>query len=268
MKLVKEPLVHFLILAALLFGLEHVFSSTQKEQIVVDQQTAEYLIKQREDLELRTLSPEEREDTITSFVEDEILYSEAYKRGLDKSDSRMRRNMILKMRGLLIGDLSDPTEDDLRSYYETHRDEFTLSATIGLEHVFYSDSTQIPQDLLEQLKAGVDYKSFGEFKLGLGPRLKKVSQLFLVGAFGPDAARGILAIEDDQWHGPFESAQGTHFVRVINRTPESLPDYEAVKPYLKGQWVLAESRRLIEQELERLKDDYEVIIETGGENGQ
>ncbi len=73
MKLVKEPLVHFLVLAILLFVLEHVFSSTKKEKLIVDEQTVEYLIKQREDLELRELSPEERQETIAAFVEDEIL---------------------------------------------------------------------------------------------------------------------------------------------------------------------------------------------------
>ena len=82
--------MHFLVLALLLFVLEHVFSSTRKEKIIVGRQTAEYLIKQREDLDLRKLSPEERKDTIAAFVEDEIFYSEAYKRGLDKGNTRMR----------------------------------------------------------------------------------------------------------------------------------------------------------------------------------
>lgn len=88
-----EPLVHFLALAALLFVLDQVFSSTQKEKIIVDEQTADFLIKQREDLELRKLTPEERQETIAAFIEDEILYREAYKRGLDKGDTRMRRNL-------------------------------------------------------------------------------------------------------------------------------------------------------------------------------
>ena len=56
----KEPLVHFFVLAALLFAVERYFAAGQKTPIVVDQATADYLIRQREDLELRTLSAEER----------------------------------------------------------------------------------------------------------------------------------------------------------------------------------------------------------------
>ena len=264
MRFAKEPLVHFLLLAALLFGLEQVFSSTQKDKIIVDQQTVEYLIKQREDLELRELGPEEREETIASFVEDEILYNEAYKRGLDRGDSRMRRNMILKMRGLLIGDLDQPTEEELRAYYQANLDQFTRPATISLDHVFFSDSAQVPQDLLEQLRGGLDHTTVGGALLGYGPVLRNMSQRMLVGTLGADSARAILAIDDDDWHGPFESSRGTLFVRVAGRTPESQPSYEQVKSYIEGYWTMAASRRLIEQELGRLQQNYEVIIEDPG----
>jgi hypothetical protein len=260
--------VHFLVLAMLLFALEYVFSSTQKDKIIVDQQTADYLIKQREDLELRKLSPTEREETILAFVEDEILYKEAYKRGLDKGDSRMRRNLILKMRGLLIGDLKQPTDDELRVYFETNREKFTQPATLTLDHVFYPDPTQVPQDILAQLRAGADHTTFGEFRLAFGPTLTRYTQRMLVGSLGADAARGMLAIEDKQWQGPLESIHGVHFVRIVDRTPESQSNYAAVKSYLEGDWLMTESRRLIEQEIARLQADYEIVIEADPEAAQ
>ena len=105
----REPLLHFAVLAGLLFVIDYWASERQRDEIVVSQQTIDYLIKQREDLELRQLAAEERQDTIDQFIEDEILYAEAYKRGLDRGDSRMRRNLILKMRGLLAGEISEPT---------------------------------------------------------------------------------------------------------------------------------------------------------------
>jgi hypothetical protein len=117
----REPLVHFLILAGLLFAFEHFWSARQKERIVVDRQTADFLIQQREELELRQLAPDERREIIESWIEDEILYREAYKRGLDK-DARTRRNLILKMRGLALSDLRDPTEAELRAYFEANRE--------------------------------------------------------------------------------------------------------------------------------------------------
>ena len=140
---------------------DYVFSSAQKEKIVIEQQTVDFLIKQREDLELSKLSAEERRKTVDSFVEDEILYKEAYKRGLDKGDSRMRRNMILKMRGLLVGDIKEPTDTELREYFEANRAKFDLPPTLSLEQVYFSDPSKMPDDVLRDLRTGRDPKSIG-----------------------------------------------------------------------------------------------------------
>jgi hypothetical protein len=261
----REPLVHFVLLAALLFLLDHLFASAQREKILVDRQTAEYLIKQREELELRELNAAEKQETIASYVEDEILYAEAYKRGLDRNDSRMRRNMILKMRGLLVGDVEAPTEEQLLTFFEEHRKRFISPATWSLEQVFYSDLMKVPEDLLDALRQGQDPTTFGEAGLMQSRSLLRKSQRFLIGTFGTATARAIIAIGDDQWYGPFESPRGVHFVRVLGREPAQKASYESVRPYLEGEWTLAQSRKIIEQEIGRIRDSYQVIIEDAGE---
>lgn len=256
-----EPLVHFLILATLLFVLDAVFSSTQKDRIVVDQQTIAHLIQQREDLLLRKVSAAERRAAVAAFVEDEILYSEAYKRGLDKSDSRMRRNLILEMRGLLVGDLGKPTTEQLRSFFDENRDRFVYPATWSLEQVYFSDPRTVPPSLRDELRSGRDPTSVGETLLAMGRRLPQRSQREIAGSFGAEAARAILAIQDDQWHGPFESPQGVHFVRIVDREPPRTATYDDVKDYLQGEWMMVQSRKAIGQEIQRLRGNYDIIIE-------
>ena len=68
-QLLREPLTHFFILAAALFLINEIASSTQRTQILIDQQTIDFLVQQREDLELRVLSDAERKDTIEAFIE-------------------------------------------------------------------------------------------------------------------------------------------------------------------------------------------------------
>lgn len=260
--LLKEPLVHFLLLAGLLFGVEQYFAAGQKTRIVVDPATADYLIRQREDLELRTLSAEERAEVIDAYVEDEILYQEAYRRGLDRGDSRMRRNLILKMRGLLTGDLPEPSEEDLRAWFEANRDRFSRPATLDLQQIYFQDPATVPADLPARLQAGANPASFGESDMAQLQQLPEISQRFLVGTFGPVAARAILAIDDEAWHGPFTSVSGVHFVRVLARNPEVQATFEAVRPYLQGDWLMDQSRKAISAELARIRDDYEIVIET------
>ncbi len=259
----REPLVHFVALAALLFAVHYVWSLTQKERIVVDQQTADFLIKQREDLELRKLTPEQRQQTIDGYIEDEILYREAYKRGLDK-EARMRRNLILKMRGLALGEIKTPTEEQLKAYFEANRAKYRRPATLSLDHVSYRDPLKVSDGLLAQLQAGQDHKALGDSMPGLGRSLPNMSARELSGLLGPKTARSILALTDDQWHGPFESARGAHFVRVVERTPPRDARYDEVKSFLAQDWALAQSRVAIEKEVETLRGNYEIVVEAEG----
>ena len=262
-QLLREPLLHFFLLAALLFVIEQIASTAQRPRIVIDSRTADYLVQQREELELRTLGPAERAETIDAFVQDEILYREAYRQGLDRGDSRMRRNLILKMRGLLTGDPGIPTEDELRQFYIDNQERFTRPASLNLEQVYFTEPSAVPEGLLLRLRAGLNPVGIGEETLELRRRMPDLTRATLVGIFGPEAAGVIIDINDDQWHGPFESARGVHFVRILERTAELQASYESVRQYLQGDWLMEQSRQRIEAGVERLRDDYDIVIESG-----
>ena len=256
MNLAREPIVHFFALAALLFAVEAYFSAGQKTQILVTQATADYLIRQREDLELRELDSEEREGVIDAHVEDEILYNEAYRRGLDRGDSRMRRNMILKMRGLLTGDVTVPDEEALEAYFEENRQKFTRPARFDIQQLYFNADMQPPADLDAFLAGG------GEAQAGVQlRRMPQMTRRLIAGSFGPEVGPIVLATQGDAWQGPFDSSQGVYFFRVLTRTPEVAAELEEVRNYLQGDWMMARSRSLIEAEVERLLPEYEVIIE-------
>ncbi|TNF84202.1 MAG: peptidyl-prolyl cis-trans isomerase [Gammaproteobacteria bacterium] len=260
MNFLREPITHFFALAALLFAVEAHFSAGQKTRIVVDQATADFLIRQREDLELRVLDASERADVIDAYVEDEILYNESYRRGLDRGDSRMRRNMILKMRGLLTGEVEVPDDATLKAYFEENRDKFVRSARFDIEQVFFESMAAVPEDL-DAFLAGELEAPVGSPEGAQRRRLPQMTRTLIASSFGPDVGKAILAIEDDEWHGPFESAQGVQYVRVLGYVPEAQAEFEAVRSYLQGDWMMDRSRSLIRAEVDRVAPDYEVVIE-------
>jgi len=260
----REPLVHFILLAGLLFLIDHISTQSGKEQIVVGKETIDYLVRQREDLELRTLSPQERQETIDQYVGDEILYSEAYKRGLDRGDSRMRGNLILKMRGLLAGEVDEPTDEELRLWYDENRERFVAPETWSLEQVFFSDRQAVPEDLLARLRGGLNPSTVGEDRLDMRRVILDHSQRQLIGLLSSDVVRAVLAIYDDLWHGPFESPLGVHFIRITEYRPARQQSFEQVERFLTGEWMLQKTRGRIEDEVEKLRADYEVIVEDEG----
>lgn len=257
----REPLIHFVALAAMLFVVEYFWASKRKDTIVVDRQTRVFLINQREELALRKLTLSERKQVIEAFVRDEILYREAYKRGLDK-DARMRRNLIRKMRGLELAKIKlTPTKAELRRFFEENRARYRRPPTLSLQHLYFRKEADLPDGLLARLRGGLDHTGVGTLMPGLGRSIRDAPARRLASIFGSNAARAILALKDRRWHGPITSPRGVHFVRIVERTPAVLARFEDVKRYLRSDWALAQSRLAIDRAVAALRANYEIIIE-------
>jgi hypothetical protein len=258
--ILREPLVHIVVLGAALFLLDSWASSASKPVIHVSTSAQSYLVKTREDLELRTLNDIEREEIIEQYITDEILYNEAYRRGLDRGDSRMRRNLILKMRGLLAGEIDAPSEDDLRGWYEENIDQYMSSDAWIVQQIYFQDRAAIPANMLEELQAGrVEQQSeaLNELRF-LNSELATADRSMI---FGADASQQITLIDDTHWHGPIQSQSGFHFVKIVEHRPPEPMAFDAIRPYLAGEWQLAMVNKRVSAEIETLRQDYDIVIE-------
>lgn len=270
-RVVREPLLHFLLLAAGLFVAQALFGGDEKELIVVDAEVQKYLIKQEEDLRLRPLTEAEKQAVIENFVEEEILVREATARGFTDS-SRIRALLLQNMRFFVGSDIPEPTEEDLRSYFETNLDVFTSPPSLDLNHIFFADPETVPDNILQLLDTAGDPSVLGDLDTRLGYNIRFMDQRRLVGLFGPNPAKELLAIEpgDTAWRGPFEAPDGSqHFLRVSSRNPPRAPEYETAKNWVQTQWLSAKNRELLDAALSEMRENYLIEIEPAerDENG-
>ena len=261
----REPLVHFLGIAALLFVANAVFSGDEREVITVDLATQDYLIQEQQDLRLRPLSQQEQRAIIETFVEEEILQREARKRGFDNS-SRIRTLLIQNMRFFLANDFPTATEEDLRAFFNENLSLFETRPRVSYEHVQFDDPSTVPEDTLSQLRGGADHTKMGRQDVPGGHRLVRVDERSIVATFGQRIARDVLTIVDDQWHGPFESSQGAHFLRVIERHPARRPEFEDARSWVEAEWNRAQQNAIMDRELALMRQNYRVEIEPSAES--
>ena len=260
--ILKEPLLHFLALAGLLFVLQAVFAGDTREVISVDADTQEYLFQQRQDLTLSPVSEEEKRQIVEDFVEEEILVREANKRGFADS-SRIRRLLLQNMRFFIAGDLPEPSEGDLRAFFEDNLNSFESPPSLELDHIFFGDPANVPDGLAEKLNGGAEANAFGDEDYTFGRRMRFMDEKRLIAAFGRETASQVLALppSDMSWHGPFLSEQGTaHFVRVSKRNPPSVPDYDTARDWVSAQWMTTKSRELMEAELATVRPNYRIDV--------
>ena len=119
----REPLVHFLALAALLFVAYQLLTPSDREPIVIEQASMDELARRQEELLARPPSDEERRALVELAIDDEVLLREAYRRGLDR-DAVVRQHLVQKMRFILGEDEVTPTETELRTYLAANRERY------------------------------------------------------------------------------------------------------------------------------------------------
>jgi hypothetical protein len=77
-----RSLVGMLALGGALFGLRVLLLPAPRQELVIDERTAERVVEERANLLARDLTPAEREEAIRDHVDQEILLREAHRRGL------------------------------------------------------------------------------------------------------------------------------------------------------------------------------------------
>ncbi len=260
----REPLVHFLGTAVLLFVANAIFSGDDREVITVEVAAQKYLIQQRQDLTLRPLTIEEKTEAVEDFIEEEILIREGRKRGFENS-SRIRSLLLQNMHFFMTSEIPDPTEEDLRTFFDENPERIGTKPSITYEHVMFSNPDAVPDNTLEVLRAGADYRTIGDTNT-FNAKLPNVGEQAIVAAYGREQAPDILGIDDNHWHGPFTSPMGVHFLRVSERHPGMRPSYQAAKNWLEQEWLMAKKREILERELAVMRENYRIeITQTGQE---
>lgn len=254
-----EPLVHFLGVAALLFVANEFFAEDPRELITVDYSTQEYLIEQQQELLLRPLRDEEKEGILQTFVDEEILTREARKRGFDDS-SRIRALLIQNMRFFVANDFPDATEEQLREFYNANLSRFETPPRVSYDHVLFQNADEVPVEVLQLLNDGADHTKMGNGSDFGGARLLMVDHRSIIATFGPGVAPSVLAIADADWHGPFQSSQGTHFLRVIERHPSRRPSFEDARSWVETEWNRSQQLEIMDRELATMREDYRIEI--------
>ncbi len=261
----KSPILHFIVLGTAVFAAYCFLKPPDRETITVTTQTIDALVQQRESITQSPTTPEERQNLIEGHIEDEILLREAYKRGFDKNDFRVRKRILNLMRSSLSEVIPEPSVAQLRSYYAENKQRFLTSPSRSFEQIYFSfagaNQPENPQQFLEQLKALSDTSGLGEFSVSMGNRFTKASFQTIAANFGKPFAQAVFELPVNQWRGPIESFRGNHYVRVTAVHPPELPPFEQMESFLRTDYFMQKARQSQIDKIAELRKNYDVVGE-------
>ena len=257
----KEPLIYFLLIASILFYVNSK-SITQKETLTITQPMITFILGQAQELRQKKLSKEEKETLIKQYINNELLYLEAQKQGLD-NDSRIKKQMIQKMTLLLTKEVSEPSEVELKEYFELHKEAYASPFKRNFKHIFFAPATTVPKDFLSLITTDeTKAKSLADTSLYFGDTFPHMSERDLKMNFGLDAGSQFIDINDSAWHGPIVSILGKHFVKLLSVEPKVYAKFEDVKEYLSRQYIINEHKKQLSLSLDKLREKYTVKVDT------
>lgn len=284
----REPLVHFAVIGAVLFGADHWLSARAPDERVIvlgDQQRVELIENFKHRLG-REPSEEELMRLSDRWLEDEVLYREGQALGLSADDVLIKNRVVEKMRFVLssAAGAREPSDDELRAWLGEHRADYERPRRYDFDHVSVRGASRDEQrraaeDLRAKLSGGLDPESLA----GLYRSYEGRSAENVVAMFGREVESRLAAASPDVWQvvtqpgadpgagrvqpasarASVESAgEELHLLRlrrVENLTP---PGFGELREELTADWQRHHKQQAVVARLRELKDSYR--IERGG----
>ena len=127
-KLLREPLVHFILIGIGLFLLYGWVSDRNRspDTIYFDDYDMNNIIASWEMQWKRLPTDEELKSLVDQKIRQEVFYQEALKMNLDHNDEIIRRRLAQKMNFLSndLATLKEPTTEELQEYFEENREKY------------------------------------------------------------------------------------------------------------------------------------------------
>lgn len=277
--LIKEPLVQFLVIGALIFAAAHLVTAwhQQRQQIIV---VDDGLIRHLESLynvqfgiypDKKTL-----DQLVDNYIREEALYREALKLGLGNQDEIIRRRLVQKMEFLLADSKDAELQGDqiLIAYYRRHLQDFMLPATVTFQHLYFSnddsssgDARQRAAQALQTIQSGDTQQArAASDPFPLQSSYSGLSRRAAEQLFGhTELVSKLFEIPDGQWSGPYQSGYGWHLILVTKHNRATPQLFPAVRDQVLSAWQAENHKLQLDEGVRNILKHYRIRRNAGSD---
>jgi hypothetical protein len=236
-KFAREPLLHFLILGAVLFAADAFIASREEDphSIVVGAEVDEEAKRVFESARGRAPDAKELQALRQVWLDNEVLYREGLALGLDKGDATIRERVIFKALSMVDAGTRLPSYDDqmLRSWFEKNRVKYDEPARFDFqEAVLAGDSSEATvRAFVSALNSGTPPDSEAGLRVFTGRPHGN-----LVQSYGVEFAVELEALPRKEWRA-IKSRDGWRAMRLESITPSVPAKFEQVRGVVTQDWT-------------------------------
>lgn len=272
-KLLREPLIHFLLLGGLLFALYSFLNKDEVDPadytIPITQSDVDRLVKAYQ--KNWNTSPDSA--TLAAIIEEEVntelLYREALRMNLDHNDEIIRRRLKQKYEFLVkdLVSLDQASESDLKTFYNKHPELYQSPKTINFSQIYFSpDKRPNPQQdasiLFSQINNQDSPKTFKEGDdFHLPTHFVRKDREAVRQEFGKQFTDALFQQKEQGWVSPIPSGYGYHLVYIDTILPSVPISFDRIQERVAQDWNQQQQMNYNEQLLKNLRSQYRVEYE-------
>ncbi len=211
-KILRDPLLHFLILGGLLFFVYQVRNGSDDDMTIrISNEQVELLKRQYQQTWMDEPSSEAADIMIESFVLDEIYAREAFKLSMHTDDPVVKKRMRMKMELLTDLLVAQPSDEEIKAFYEANIQRYSEGHRFSFKHVYFENKRTTTElaSTLQRLRQGELVSSDVSMLRG---GYDNASMRAIQREFGGDFVNWLSQLDINVWQGPFQSPLGWHFV--------------------------------------------------------
>jgi PPIC-type PPIASE domain len=255
----REPLLHFFVLGALIFGADAALHPPAKDErvITVTKTLRQSFIDNFDEDKARRPSDDELQKMIDSWVASEILYREGKALAVDRGDDMIRDRIAYKLQLLIFDQIRVPqaSEEQLRAWFESNHDRFDEPERVGFYITPPTDEATARRQL-DDIEAQRDTEELQKQTRAILAR----PVASLAASFGDSFKDTLLGQPLGRWT-VLQSKEGWHVVRLDSRHAGALATLDNVHDEAARIWHTDETRKRAWEAVNRLKASYSVRYE-------
>src|SRR5262245_4671976 len=259
-EMLREPLLHFAVLGALVFGADQWRAARREDPslIVVTPQIEEQARTIFRSAQGREPTDAERAILREHWIDTEVLYREGLALKLDQGDTTLRERVVFKAMNVIESNLQIPEPADavLRAWFEEQRERYDEPARFDF-------SEAVPTSTLDA--AGADAFA-NALNTGASSELQSSLRIFekrprrsIVESFGADFTAELERAPLHRWL-VLASREGPRVMRLEARQDGSPVSFESVRGRVRADWMDAKARELRSAAVHELAKKYTVRI--------
>jgi hypothetical protein len=257
----REPLLHFLVLGAVLFAVDYVVAGRTDDPtaIVVDGSVDREALRIFEDQKGRKPNEDELYALRRVWLDNEVLYREGLALKLDQGDPAIRDRVIFKALSVVEAGLKLPPYDDelLRGWFEKNRMKYDEPPRYDFEEAVIAGDRS--ESAARELATALNEGTPSDIEAGL--RIFKARPLpTIVQSYGPEFAAALQGAPLGEWE-PLRHRDGWRVIRVGGRLPAQAADFDALRGVVLQDWTDATMAELRTEAVRALAKKYTIRTE-------